>query len=154
MLKHCRISVDGCQLTENFSIDEFCCRRDNGDLVIWLDERFLKFIYCLQEFRTWYGRPININSGFRTYQKNNRVGGSRNSSHLWSLAVDFNLPSEYKRMNTTRKKEFLENVRLKWIRLCRKYGFGAQCNWYDTYLHLGFSLDGKDSILDKRSVKF
>lgn len=148
------IKFNSNRLTENFSLDEFCQGHASGCLQISFDERFLQFVYCLQEFRTWYGRPININSGYRTPWFNKSVGGSSNSSHLYGLAVDFNYPIEYRSMSTSRKKEFLENVRLKWARLSRKYGYAAQTNYYDDRFHLGWSLDDKYSFIDYREEKF
>lgn len=143
------INFEDCQLTEHFKLSEFC-HHGNKTLEMYIDERFLDFVHCLEEFRVWYKRPINISSGFRPVKYNKSVGGSSNSSHLVSLAVDFNYPSEYMEMTSTRKKQFLENVRLKWARLCVKYGYSAQTNYYDNRFHLGFSLSGKYSFLDYR----
>lgn len=137
--------VDG-QLTNHFNISEFC-----HNCELYIDERFFDFVNCLEDFRVWYNRPVNISSGYRPAAFNKAVGGSSNSSHLFSLAVDFLYPAEYFKFDVKRKEEFLTNVRLKWARLCVKYGYTAQTNFYDNRFHLGFSLNGKYSFRDERS---
>jgi len=42
----------------------------------------------LDTAREIYGKPIKINSGFRTEEHNIKVGGTQNSSHLKGLAAD------------------------------------------------------------------
>ena len=42
----------------------------------------------LQNIRDAYGKPINVNSGYRSPALNRAVGGSRRSSHLYCLAAD------------------------------------------------------------------
>ena len=42
----------------------------------------------LDDVRDKFDKPIHINSGFRTPQHNEDVGGKENSSHLKGLAVD------------------------------------------------------------------
>ena len=140
------------RLTEHFKLSEFA-HRDGNDLYVWIDEAFLPFVNALEDFRVWYNRPININSGYRPEKYNIAVGGSRNSSHLRMCAVDFNLPEEFYTFTDKRKNEFLLNVRRKWSQLCTKYGYHAQCNFYDTYLHLGLSFTGRSSYLDYRTDK-
>jgi len=50
-----------------------------------MDEKILSM---LDEVRGMYGKPISINSGYRTVRHNANVGGKANSSHLKGLAVD------------------------------------------------------------------
>jgi uncharacterized protein YcbK (DUF882 family) len=42
----------------------------------------------LDSAREIYGKPMVINSGFRTEEHNAKVGGTANSSHLKGLAAD------------------------------------------------------------------
>lgn len=42
----------------------------------------------LQPLRDIYGRPITVNSGFRSYAVNKAVGGARNSQHSKGEAAD------------------------------------------------------------------
>ena len=48
----------------------------------------IKLINFLQELRDAYGKPIMINSGFRSTELNKRIGGVPSSSHLYFLAAD------------------------------------------------------------------
>lgn len=47
-----------------------------------------EFLQMLDAARELYGKPMAINSGFRTEAHNQKVGGTANSSHLKGLAVD------------------------------------------------------------------
>ncbi len=141
------------QITENFNLDEFAQHENVNIPVLRVNADFLKFVSALQDFRTWYNRPMNISSGYRTQQLNKECGGSINSSHLIGLAIDFYLPREYMSFDLERKQEFLDNCKNKWIEICRDYMVPCQCNFYDMYIHLGFGRVGaQDSFLDKRSV--
>ena len=54
---------------------------------IYLDNA-KKLLNYLQSIREAYGKPINVNSGYRSPALNRAVGGSRRSSHLYALAAD------------------------------------------------------------------
>lgn len=47
----------------------------------------------LQPIREAYGKPIIISSGFRCSQLNTKVGGARNSDHLFGAAADIHTAS-------------------------------------------------------------
>lgn len=144
-----KLTVTGTgQLTQHFTLAEFCHKNSE----IYIDYRFIVFVQLLEDFRKWYNRPMNINSGYRPPTYNRQVGGSSNSSHLFTGAVDFNLPAEYHRMTRARKDQFLQNVKNKWCALCQNAGVYPQVNFYDTYLHLGISTQ-RASFIDKRTKK-
>ena len=68
-----------------FSWDEFDCPSLPGSGV----NMETKFVKLLDELRANYGKPIKINSGFRTMEHNATLkNSSPNSSHLKGLAVD------------------------------------------------------------------
>lgn len=46
---------------------------------------------CLEPIRIAYGRPIKINSGYRCYELNKRIGGSPNSQHTKGEAADLDI---------------------------------------------------------------
>lgn len=145
-----KVNIINGQLTENFNLHEFV-DGFSGEAELYIDERFIKFVNLLQRFRNFYRRPMNINSCYRSVDCNEHYGGSKNSSHLVSLAVDFNLPSEYHSYSSDRKEEFLWNVRTYWEGICDEADMFHQVNFYDTYIHLGIGIES-DSFLDERSV--
>ena len=139
--------IEGGQLTEHFKLSEFYC---NDSAQMYVDEFFFyTFLPTLEQFRVWYNRPININSGYRSAACNKRAGGSSNSAHLKARAVDFNYPAEYFTFSAERKEQFLQNVKKKWTILCHKQGVYAQVNFYNNRFHLGMS-EKADSFLDYR----
>ena len=71
----------------NFSIKEFASN-DGAyfpvDVVVQLEY----LIINLQELRNYVGKPITINSGYRSPNHNKRVGGAKNSQHVKGNAAD------------------------------------------------------------------
>jgi len=45
----------------------------------------------LDEIREWYGKPIYINSSYRSPEYNHAIGGSSKSLHLEFNAIDFTI---------------------------------------------------------------
>lgn len=70
-------------VTANFKVREFRCK-DGSDAVFIHPE----LAQILQKIRTHFGRPVTINSAFRTHQHNKAVGGEANSQHLYGRAAD------------------------------------------------------------------
>ncbi|MBE6033890.1 MAG: hypothetical protein E7222_04235 [Clostridiales bacterium] len=136
------------QLTEHFRLSEFAC---GNEMII--TPNFIEFVVqVLEPFRKWYNRPININSGYRTRQKNTAVGGVSNSLHLTAMAVDFSFPAEFRSMTTARNQQYLNNINQKWYSLCTASGGYGQICWYDTYIHLGMSYN-RQYFEDKRGKR-
>lgn len=71
------------KLAPNFKVKEFACK-DNADVVFIAPE----LVDVLQKIRDHFGKPVNINSGYRTNFHNNRVGGAKQSQHLYGTAAD------------------------------------------------------------------
>lgn len=71
------------QLTANFKVREFACQ-DGSDTIFISTE----LAQVLQKIRTRFGKPVTINSAYRTAAHNGKVGGSPNSQHLYGLAAD------------------------------------------------------------------
>jgi uncharacterized protein YcbK (DUF882 family) len=68
-----------------YSWDEFDCPSLPGSGV----NMDIEFVKLLDELRAKFGKPIKINSGFRTMEHNASLkNSSPNSSHLKGLAVD------------------------------------------------------------------
>lgn len=74
------------QLTENFKVKEFKSR--DCPIVLIHPELTDR----LQILRDALGAPININSGYRSFEHNKSVSGSANSAHLIGAAADIWTP--------------------------------------------------------------
>ena len=71
-----------------------------------MDEQLL---HMLDAARKEYGKPIVVNSGYRSEAHNKKVGGKPSSSHLKGLAVDIACKSSldrFKLYNVLRKVGF------------------------------------------------
>jgi len=71
------------RVSEHFKISEFKC--NDGSQEIMLEYELVKL---LQKLRWVVGKPIKINSGYRTKTYNHKVGGSPRSQHLLGRAAD------------------------------------------------------------------
>lgn len=72
------------KVSTNFKVREFACQ-DGSDPVFISAE----LVNVLQKIRTHFGKPITINSGFRTASHNKKVDGSTTTSqHLYGMAAD------------------------------------------------------------------
>ena len=73
-------------LSKNFKVREFACQ-DGSDPVFVAPE----LVGVLQEIRNHFGKPVNINSGFRTATHNKNVGGVAQSQHCYGTAADIHI---------------------------------------------------------------
>lgn len=81
-------SRDGAkQLSENFKVKEFACK-DGSDKIL-VDVTFVQT--HLQDIRTHFGKPVTVNSGYRTPAYNTKVGGAKNSYHMKGRAFDISI---------------------------------------------------------------
>lgn len=71
------------KLSANFTVREFACK--DGNVAVLVDD---KLVEGLQKIRDHFGKPIHINSAYRTIAHNKAVGGSPNSQHLQGKAAD------------------------------------------------------------------
>lgn len=78
----------GTYLTKNFQVKEFACSDGSDPIFI---ARQLPMV-C-QYIRTRVGKPVSINSAYRTPDKNAAVGGAEHSQHLYGTACDLKTPS-------------------------------------------------------------
>ncbi len=70
-------------LSEHFDRSEFECSCSCGQ-----DTVDAELIKVLEDVRTYFNRPVNINSGNRCESYNKSIGGSPNSQHLRGRAAD------------------------------------------------------------------
>jgi hypothetical protein len=95
---------------------------------------------CFEPLREWYGRPITINSFYRSPALNRAVRGARNSDHIKGFAIDLDTPS-----NAENKKLFEWcKANLKFSQLIWEYGNSQGPDW----LHISYNpKDLKQQIL-------
>ncbi len=70
-------------LSKNFRVSEFACH-DGSDKVL-VDTNLVK---VLQSIREHFGKPVVINSAYRTAAYNKKIGGVSNSKHTVGMAAD------------------------------------------------------------------
>lgn len=74
------------RLSANFTVAEFACR--DGSRPVFVDAAL---VTLLQALRDRGGRPLVINSAYRTPAHNAKVGGVTNSQHLYGRAADIQM---------------------------------------------------------------
>ena len=79
-------------MTKNFKLKEFECK-DGSKMPLEVYENVIKLANQLQFLREYTGRPITINSAYRSPEHNAKVGGSKTSQHLLGKAVDITIQS-------------------------------------------------------------
>ena len=87
------------KLTQNFSLEEMC--KSETALRLGLDNEpndeqlanLVALCECvLQPVRDHFGKGVKVNSGLRTPEVNDKVGGSRTSDHCKGMAADIEIP--------------------------------------------------------------
>ena len=73
-------------LTKNFKVREFACK--DGSDVIFISDGLVE---VLQKIRDHFGKPVNINSAYRTVTYNKKVDGAAYSQHLYGTAADISI---------------------------------------------------------------
>jgi zinc D-Ala-D-Ala carboxypeptidase len=85
---------------------------------------------CFEPLREWYGKPIMINSFYRSPELNRAVKGAKNSDHVKGFAIDLDTPS-----NAENKKLFEWcKKNLKYSQLIWEYGNESGPDW----LHISY----------------
>jgi uncharacterized protein YcbK (DUF882 family) len=80
----CSLSKQGNRaLAPHFKVREFACA-DGSDAVFAAKE----LVDVLEKIRTHFGNAVVISSGYRTAAHNKKVGGEKDSQHLYGLAAD------------------------------------------------------------------
>lgn len=83
-------------LTPHFRLSELIRTSHAADNWPSTPDEILKLQYVcqwvLEKVRTRFGRPVSVNSGYRSQAVNALVGGSTKSQHMKAEAVDFEVP--------------------------------------------------------------
>lgn len=74
------------QLSANFKVREFACS-DGTDTIFVAPE----LVTVLQKIRDHFGKPVVLNSAYRTEAKNKAVGGAMYSQHKYGIAADISI---------------------------------------------------------------
>src|SRR6478672_11119686 len=80
------------QLTKNFKLSEFVSGHDPNILPAVFFPNIQKLAHNLQMLHDHVGKPIVINSGYRSPSHNIEVGGAPHSQHLTGKAADIHIP--------------------------------------------------------------
>ena len=75
------------KITKNFSLEEFKCK-DGSDIPNNVLPNIIELANNLQVLRDAIGKPITINSGYRSPKYNAKIGGVKNSQHVKGKASD------------------------------------------------------------------
>jgi uncharacterized protein YcbK (DUF882 family) len=68
---------------QHFKVREFACK--DGSQVVFIDSYLVNTLDIL---RNQVGKPVYINSGYRTPTRNKEVGGAKYSYHMRGMAAD------------------------------------------------------------------
>ena len=105
------------KLSANFKVREFACS-DGSDPIFIAPE----LVKILQTIRNHFGKPVTINSGYRTVNKNKACGGATYSQHLYGTAADITVKGVSPKMVAIYAETLLP----------KKGGIGI----YDTFTHI------------------
>ena len=71
------------KIGQHFKVREFACK--DGSQVVFVDSYLVSIRDIL---RNQVGKPVYINSGYRTPTRNKEVGGAKYSYHMRGMAAD------------------------------------------------------------------
>lgn len=92
----------------------------------------------LDPLRELYGKPIIVNSGYRSFKLNKAVGGAKNSQHLVGQASDIRTVQNTKESNK-QLFELIKTSKLPFDQLINEYDY----NW----VHVSYSPRNRRQIL-------
>ena len=80
----------GTQITKNFNLDEFSSK-DGGTMPKDVEKNIRELAKNLQVIRNYFNLPLSITSGYRSPAHNTKIGGAKNSQHMYGRAADFSI---------------------------------------------------------------
>lgn len=74
------------KIGQHFKVREFACK--DGSQVVFIDSYLVSI---LDNLRNQVGKPVYVNSGYRTPTRNKAVGGTKYSYHMRGMAADIRI---------------------------------------------------------------
>ena len=132
------------KVEKNFTAEELANTKAQEDFQLILYRDSLRFLDMIQVFRDWYSHPMHVNSCYRTPSFNKECGGSPNSEHLRSCALDWGKSG----LTDAQREKYTA----KWKEICEKYNNGrGQINYYTNGIHFGLGMHYTQfTVLDYR----
>lgn len=90
---------------------------------------------CFEPLRAWYGKPIRINSFYRSQSLNVKVGGSATSQHCKGEAIDISAGS---RPENKKLHDWLIANLPEWDQILYEYGDESGPDW----VHVSYKAKG------------
>lgn len=113
-----RVTEGNKHITPHFQVKEFVC--SDGSRVVFISD---DLVNLLENIRVHYGKPLHINSAYRTVSYNSKLkDSSPNSKHLYGLAADI----------------WVEGVAIKALYdyVCEALGNHGGVGIYNTFVHV------------------
>lgn len=104
-------------LSRHFTAKEMACKDGTEELLISME-----LLEVLEKIRNHFGKPVIVNSGYRTPDWNTKVGGAKNSYHVKGMAADIRI----KGVSTSRIAEYADEI-------MENYGGVIR---YDNFVHV------------------
>lgn len=138
------VKFSGSNLTEHFSIKEYAVNQTG---TVKLTAEAILHAQCLEEFRKWHGKAMQVNAWYRTTAYNKKVGGNAKSSHLRGVATDWGLSG-------VSEKDFIRYAK-KWKEICKAHDIVGEAGLYKWGIHLGSAVKYSKTFYhwDSRSGK-
>lgn len=117
------------KLTKNFSLAELTATNtgiDNTPPQEIINNLLSLTEKVLQPLREQYGKPITINSGYRSKGVNSRVGGASTSQHITGQAADITAGSKeensrlFTLLKTMEFDQLIDEKNMSWIHISYK----------------------------------
>ena len=112
------------QLTKDFYLDEFECQ-DKSDINLEVFDNILELADNMQLIRDYLGKPITINSAYRSPSYNKKIGGAKLSQHIIGNACDFTVKGYTPDEVADKLEELIKDLTIS------QGGIGR----YDTFTH-------------------
>lgn len=126
----------------HLSWKELACKDGTPYPEIWRDTRGKNLGILFEKIRSLYCKPITVLSAYRTAEHNKKVGGARNSQHLYGRALDLKPPKGVNLFH------FYENIRAN----TKHFGITG-LGKYKTFIHVDIRPSNRLAVWSGSGVK-